>query len=115
MNTNHKPATALPWAQGMRRGENGNTIFARDGKDDFYDSAVCSGYGPLNQDVETVNKTGAGQDLAYICHAANAYPELVEALKELVARCDGAEGVRADGSNIQTHNAHGILSKLGEA
>jgi hypothetical protein len=38
--------------------------------------------------------------------------ELLEALKELVARCDGDEGIRADGSNIQTARAHAILEKL---
>lgn len=37
--------------------------------------------------------------------------ELREALTELVARCDGAEGVRADGSNIQTVQAHAVLAK----
>jgi hypothetical protein len=38
----------------------------------------------------------------------------VEALRELMLRCDGAEGVRKDGDNIQTHNAHGLLRELGE-
>ena len=43
--------------------------------------------------------------------AVNA--ELVAALEELVLRCDGEEGVRADGSNIQTMRAHAILEKIG--
>lgn len=38
-------------------------------------------------------------------------PELLEALKQLVARCDGDEGVRADGSNIQTMAAHAAIAK----
>ena len=38
--------------------------------------------------------------------------ELLEALKDLVLRCDGEEGVRSDGSNIQTYRAHAILAKL---
>ncbi len=42
-----------------------------------------------------------------------ASPELVDALIELVDRCDGPEGVGADGSNIQTIKAHAILAKLG--
>lgn len=37
--------------------------------------------------------------------------ELLDALRELVARCDGLEGVRADGSNIQTMRAHAALEK----
>jgi hypothetical protein len=44
----------------------------------------------------------------------NAYPRLVEALHDLVLRCDGDEGVRADGSNIQTMGAHALLRSLGE-
>lgn len=32
-----------------------------------------------------------------------------EALEDLVGRCDGSEGVRSDGSNIQTIRAHAIL------
>jgi hypothetical protein len=39
--------------------------------------------------------------------------ELVEALEELTLRCDGQEGLRADGSNIQTMRAHAILAKHG--
>ena len=38
--------------------------------------------------------------------------ELTAALEELVRRCDGDEGVRADGSNIQTMRAHAILAKF---
>jgi hypothetical protein len=36
--------------------------------------------------------------------------ELRAALAELTARCDGEEGVRADGSNIQTMRAHAALA-----
>lgn len=35
--------------------------------------------------------------------------DLVEVLEELVKRCDGQEGVRADGSNIDTLRAHAAL------
>lgn len=40
-----------------------------------------------------------------------AAPELLEALRELVTRCDGEPGVRADGSNIDTMQAHAALDK----
>lgn len=43
-------------------------------------------------------------------YAENA--ELVEALRELVERCDGVEGVRGDGSNIQTMRAHALLARI---
>lgn len=43
-------------------------------------------------------------------------PEILEALEELVLRCDGVEGVRPDGSNIQTILAHSIIVRArGEA
>ena len=37
-----------------------------------------------------------------------------EALRDLMTRCDGPEGVRADGSNIQTMQASAVLHDLGE-
>lgn len=37
---------------------------------------------------------------------------LRKALYDLVLRCDGAEGVRADGSNIDTSDAHYALGHL---
>ena len=37
--------------------------------------------------------------------------DLLEALRDLVARCDGSEGVRADGSNIDTLAAHIAITK----
>lgn len=40
-----------------------------------------------------------------------AAPDLLEALRDLVARCDGPEGVRADGSNIETLAAHVAIAK----
>lgn len=38
--------------------------------------------------------------------------ELAAALEELMLRCDGAEGVTEDGSNIQTIRAHALLERL---
>ena len=39
---------------------------------------------------------------------------LREALRDLATRCDGDEGVRADGSNIDTLAAHAALGDLDE-
>jgi hypothetical protein len=47
-----------------------------------------------------------------IVRCVNAHDELVATLAELVERCDGEEGVRADGSNIQTMRAHAVLAKF---
>lgn len=38
----------------------------------------------------------------------------IQALEELADRCDGDEGVRADGSNIQTIAARACLSRYGQ-
>lgn len=38
--------------------------------------------------------------------------ELLSALQELVTRCDGLDGVRADGTNIQTIKAHAVIAKV---
>jgi hypothetical protein len=37
--------------------------------------------------------------------------KLLGVLKRLVERCDGDEGVRADGSNIDTREAHAVIDK----
>ena len=66
-------------------------------------------------DALIAKEHGSGRDLAaYIAHSCNAYPRLVAALRELMLRCDGEEGVRADGSNIQTMAASALLNELGE-
>lgn len=93
-----KPATPLPWnvpAKYPRYVEGGSL------------QGVCKTYSA---------SVGGGdsQDASYIAHATNAYPKLVEALRELMLRCDGPEGICKDGDNIQTHNAHGLLRELGE-
>ncbi len=38
--------------------------------------------------------------------------DLLAALIDLTLRCDGPEGVRADGSNIQTIRAHAVIAKF---
>ena len=42
-----------------------------------------------------------------------AAPTLARELAELVLRCDGNEGVREDGSNIDTRGAHAALRLAG--
>ena len=91
--TANKPATSLPWKWSGQIGANG---------DHFINGA---------QDHVT---RADPQDAAYIVTACNAFPQLVAALRELMLRCDGEEGVRADGSNIQTIAASGLLQSLGE-
>ena len=54
---------------------------------------------------------GASQSSATFANARliAAAPDLLAALRGLVLRCDGTEGVRADGSNIDTQAAHAAL------
>lgn len=73
-----------------------------------------SGYGSRNADFDIVNASGgriASTPYEDKARMIAAVPDLLKALKELVARCDGAEGVRADGSNIQTIQAHAAIAK----
>lgn len=41
----------------------------------------------------------------------SAAPDLLKALKNLVKRCDGPEGVQSDGSNMCTLEAHAAIKK----
>lgn len=56
----------------------------------------------------------AGEATATECYleVCKQRDELAAALRRLVERCDGAAGVRADGSNIDTADAHGVLAKV---
>ena len=74
-----KPETELPWE------DNGNEIVAASDR-------FCGIAGAVD-----------GEDAAYIVHACNAYPKLVEALKEVAASSYG-----------QRHNAIALLRELGE-
>lgn len=60
-------------------------------------------------DVDTINQLRLKKD------AATARAERLETeLRNLTPRCDGAEGVRADGSNIDTTGAHAALGDFQE-
>lgn len=50
-------------------------------------------------------------DAVDICRCRNDRAELLAALKALVTRCDGDEGVREDGSNIDTCAARAAIAK----
>lgn len=67
---------------------------------------------PLSsQCVAAQDKPGdrLGNGLRSLVDQANAAHALFAALEELTRRCDGHEGTRADGSNIQTMRAHAAL------
>lgn len=93
--------TKGPWGLGMRSGHNGNLIYARDGKDSFEDSVICSimglwSYKDIDEQSDADPKALANGKLI------SAAPELLEALESLwetaqdrgwLGRDDDSEGV----------------------
>lgn len=71
----HKPATPLPWRHvefgNFARGEHGAALRQENGE-------------PLKHGHNGM----AVADAAYIAHVANAYPRLIEALKDCIATTD---------------------------
>lgn len=62
-----------------------------------------------HQGIDTVQRFLTERD-----RAKHERRDLYVALEALVTRCDGAEGVRADDSNIDTRSEHALLERLGE-
>lgn len=95
--SNHNPATALPWLCKNRFVFAGTTAVAKTSVafDGFY----------------------SDEDAAYIAHACNAYPELVEALRELERTCHPVNTVYSwdESQRKAIANARALLAKLGEA
>ena len=86
MNKKQKPSTSLPWEPIKLPGH----------------------YGVVNEQDLRVCESQDSEDAAYIVHAANAYPKLVEAIKDsLHGHCD----VGSQSSALFLR----ILRELGEA
>ena len=102
MTTKHTPATPLPWETTSMVG------------DEWHERVVRRGW-PSSElrDLDCGNH----QDAAYIAHAANAYPKLVEALLESADDANRAGGSRADLNSILdaiSLRARSVLIELGE-
>lgn len=96
MTVKHKPETPLPWAADVNN-PNWN------GDIDSHGTAVRS---------VSVARAKRDQDTAYITHAANAYPKLVEALKRAQQR--EYNSFEPDNqSNVYKEHA-ALLTELGE-
>ena len=114
--TTKQPATPLPWY--------------RNGSSHVYNTArsAIDGVGgewPVCYATFTEPKDGAPQNAAYIVHAANAYPELVAALRDLNSHASHAEnqiaGLNIPGASeyfdemrASQQHAEALLAKLGE-
>ena len=94
MTTNHKPATPLPWRD--EEGDAGGRHITADAKGD--DAIACT--------YDESDFAAAAQDAAYIAHAANAYPKLVEALHDVLRQVKAYEG--------QHDRLRDLLRELGE-
>ena len=109
MTAKHSPATSLPWVTEKLRAPNGGT---------YYRCGSESDSGPVVQVFGTMSGAyDAHANAAYIVHAANAYPKLVEALRETLRdRLTQANlhqlppGIRS-----RLESARALLRELGEA
>ncbi len=94
--TKHTPATPLPWE--TLPAARSNLVHVETSTDH---APVCS-----------LPKARA-DDAAYIAHAANAYPKLVEALRDAANGLD-TTGQTTPQSNAARNNARALLRELGE-
>ena len=117
-----KPATELPWSQG-NGGHNANIIYGGvEREEPDYDApSVCLVYGiGQNQTMEAARRFATAyptlytglQDAAYIAHACNLYPELVEALMNALELMSPSGTGGTDSPWEQSVRA--ILAKCGE-
>ena len=90
----HKPATPLPW----QYGELSERVITPQGLE------VCAP--PEDSDGEKQSRA----DLGYIVHAANAYPKLVHALRDIATTSKGYPNASREGER-----ASALLQELGEA
>ena len=118
MTTKHKPATALPWEATRRDDPSGKNW-------------ICSDVGQaVNLGGLVVTRTlspaaNGFEDAAYIAHACNAYPKLIEALRSMeqwardlseqsdANALDGLERLRREHC-LQYNDARALLRELGE-
>jgi hypothetical protein len=95
-----KPATKLPWHIGLKQAE--RIVYDATGW------AVCNAtVYHVKEDADDCKKNAA-----YIAHACNAYPKLVEALREIVGSTPG--GFAGDPLIVARRSAEALLAELGE-
>lgn len=79
---------------------------------DEYDSRYSIDFDDVDDAVRCA-EVALAEPYVFIIYARKfgVTTDVLVALEDLVARCDGEEGVRADGSNIQTMRAHAAIAK----
>ncbi len=94
--TAHKPATPLPWAaQPIGVAGKNNDI-------------------PISSIEPNVTDATHAQDAAYIAHACNAYPRLVEALRQALDFIADRSDDLDEGEQHAVGSADALLRELGE-
>jgi hypothetical protein len=88
-----KPASPLPWTN-KERGNTFHTYAIKDGE---------------SRNVCTLTSE---ENAAYIAHACNAYPKLVEALRKIKERTDGSRDF--DAAAEAAYITSTVLAELGE-
>lgn len=98
MTIKHQPATPLPW-----------TAYAMGDRIEVYQDD-----GQGNGDAINVTTRDGQPNAAYIAHAANAYPKLVQALRDAAEAIQNPMGARRSKDGAAAA-ANALLKKLGEA
>lgn len=96
----HQPATPLPWSL-----KHGNHVIAGE-----YEFDVAIAW--LTDSTPSSEKADA--NAAYIAHAANTYPRLIEALRQML-EIVGPTPMRSSKDGNQFHAAKMLMRELGEA
>lgn len=103
MTTKQKPSTPLPWKLHMKA-----SYSTLSKKHDHLGARLKSLNG---ESIATVLEGHMGVDAAYIAHAANAYPRLAEALRDIEMETrSGGQWTAAEINEV----ARAILRDLGE-
>lgn len=104
MTTKHKPATPLPQNHGGTR-----RPWYLHGPIGEATHVMGADHSPVAYATATMPRELAPENAAYIAHAANAYPRLVEALREQLQAYEGDFGPQ----HISTRH-RALLRELGE-
>jgi hypothetical protein len=99
--TKHTPATPLPWRVGA-------VTPARFPAYPIVGDVIVA-------DVSIRARGGSDKDAAYIAHAANAYPKLVEALRSGIMSLEAFVAIdRIPANNAGLRDMRALLRELGE-
>jgi hypothetical protein len=121
-----RPATPLPWKRSPWIRAHGHAVYTNiaSGPSKIACVSVHGKFRDSDKPLATRTKNGdynglllesnCNRDAAYLCHAANSYPLLVEALQNIEANLTGKD-CRAERVADSLRRATEILRELGES